>query len=87
MYLRNILCTNGCRITIKGTTFCNGGCQGITDSGTSLIAGPKSEVTKIQALIGATAAIGGEVSLHHVVTHSACSKLVPHNLCLKVAVY
>lgn len=51
-----------CRITIKGTTFCNGGCQGITDSGTSLIAGPKSEVTKIQALIGARAAIGGEVS-------------------------
>ena len=62
--MRDCVC---CRITIKGTTFCNDGCQGITDSGTSLIAGPKAEVTKIQALIGARAAVGGEVGLHHVV--------------------
>ena len=60
-----------CRITVKGTTFCNDGCQGITDSGTSLIAGPKSEITRIQAIIGARAAVGGEVSFYHFVPPSA----------------
>ena len=50
------------RITIKGTTFCNGGCSSIIDSGTSLIVGLKDDMKKIQQLIGARAAIGGNVS-------------------------
>ena len=41
---------------------CVGGCQVMLDTGTSLLAGPTSEVKKIQELIGAKAVVGGEVN-------------------------
>ena len=43
------------------STFCKGGCQAIVDSGTSLLAGPTSEIEEINKAIGALPIIAGEV--------------------------
>lgn len=40
---------------------CDGGCQGIMDTGTSLVTGPRSSILNIQNLIGAKASGDGEV--------------------------
>lgn len=47
-------------LAVGDTKFCEGGCKAIADSGTSLLAGPKDAVKKINQAIGAVGVITGE---------------------------
>ncbi|ELW65241.1 chymosin [Tupaia chinensis] len=51
-------------VTINGVVVaCDGGCQAILDTGTSLVAGPSSDILNIQQAIGATQGQFGEFDI------------------------
>jgi len=50
-------------ITVGDAEFCNGGCNAIADSGTSLLAGPTEEVKALQEKIGAKPFANGEYTV------------------------
>lgn len=64
---------DGIMINGKPSKYCQGGCNAIADTGTSLLAGPTAEVTKLNEQIGAKPLVGGE----YVVDCSTISSLPP----------
>jgi cathepsin D len=54
---------DGINIQTNGSGFfCDGGCPGIVDTGTSLIAGPTDQVTSLNQRLGGKPSLAGEVN-------------------------
>ena len=50
------------KVNGKESKYCSGGCKAIADTGTSLLAGPSTEIKSLNAMIGAKPFAAGEVT-------------------------
>ena len=55
-------------LSVDGSKYCDGGCEAIADTGTSLIVGPSGEIDQLNRQLGATPVISGEYTFD-------CSKI------------
>jgi cathepsin D len=54
---------DGLKVGSNGGTYCEGGCQVIADTGTSLLAGPSEEIKRLNKELGATPLVKGEYAI------------------------
>lgn len=57
------------RGNVESSSFCEGGCQAVVDTGTSFVVGPNEEIAMINRLIGADSAQVSSLTSQIIISH------------------